>query len=48
MGELFNEINILERWWVNGVITLEDYLKIKSNLVDFYKKNYEHGDDLPF
>lgn len=38
MGELFSELNILDRWWNNGVITLEDYLK----------KNYEDGDDLPF
>ena len=48
MEELFSELNILEKWWNNGVITLEDYLKIKSNLVDFHKKNYEDGDDLPF
>lgn len=48
MEELFSEVSILEKWWNNGVITLEDYLKIKSNLVDFHMKNYEDGDDLPF
>ena len=50
MEELFNSIDILEKWWNNGIISLEDYLKIKSSLVDYYRPHQEKEseDDLPF
>ena len=50
MEALFKEMLILENWYNNGIINLEDYLKIKSNIVDYYKpKNKQTDvDDLPF
>lgn len=36
MGALFDNLEILEKWFVNGVVKLDDYFKLKSNLVDYY------------
>lgn len=50
MEHLFKDIAVLENWYDNGIINLEDYLKIKSNIVDFYKPKTEtyESNELPF
>lgn len=50
MEELFRDIETLENWYNNSIINLEEYLKIKSNIVDFYKPKNEttEENDLPF
>lgn len=49
MEELFKDIDKLEEFFDKNFITLEDYFKIKSNIIDYYKpiKNSEE-DNLPF
>lgn len=51
MGSLFDNLQILENWFDNGIVKLDEYLRLKSNLVDYYvnkkKENKENG-DLPF
>lgn len=51
MGALFDNLEILEKWFTNGVVKLDDYFKLKSNLVDYYvnkKKENKDDGDLPF
>ena len=49
--ELFEDLEILEKWYKKGILLLEDYFKLKSSIVDWYreqeiKKNDE--DYIPF
>lgn len=48
--EMFKNIDILEDFYNKGFINIEEYYKIKSNIIDFYKKYKENKDDgdLPF
>lgn len=50
MEELFKDIDKLEEFFNKNFITLEEYLKIKSSIVDSYKPNFKNSeyDDLPF
>ena len=50
MEELFRDIDKLEEFFNKNFITLEEYMRIKSNIVDYYKsKNkYSEEDYLPF
>lgn len=51
MEKMFEYLDTLEEWYNNSFMTLQDYLKIKSAIVDFYRnKNQENStnDDLPF
>lgn len=47
--EMFKNIDILEDFYNKGFINIEEYLKIKSNIIDFYKNKENKDDgDLPF
>lgn len=51
MEDLFDNLEILEKWFNNGVVKLDDYFILKSNLVDYYvnkKKENKDDGDLPF
>ena len=48
MEDMFKEIEILERWFNNGIVNLEQYYRIKSNIVDFYNPRDNTEGDLPF
>lgn len=50
MEELFRDIDKLEEFFNKNFIALEEYMKIKSNIVDYYKSKikYSEEDDLPF
>lgn len=50
MEELFKDIDKLEEFFNKNFITLEEYMKIKSNIVDYYKSEFKYSteDDLPF
>lgn len=49
MKELFEDLNTLETWYNEGIINLDYYLKIKSNIVDYHRKNaYSENGELPF
>lgn len=37
LEEMFRELKILEDWYERNIITLSDYFKIKSSIVDSYK-----------
>ena len=50
MEDLFKDIDKLEEFFNKKFITLEEYMKIKSNIVDYYKPKFKNSeyDDLPF
>lgn len=50
MEDLFKDIDKLEEFFNKNFITLEEYMKIKSNIVDYYKSEFKYSedDDLPF
>lgn len=50
MEDLFKDIDKLEEFFNKNFITLEEYMKIKSNIVDYYKPKFKYSiyDDLPF
>lgn len=51
MEELFKDLDILEEWYNKNYITLEMYMKIKSNICDYYKEKRDSKKEegnLPF
>lgn len=51
MENLFKDIDKLEEFFNKNFITLEEYMKIKSNIVDYYKSQFKYSEDdndLPF
>lgn len=51
MEDLFKDIDKLEEFFNKNFITLEEYRKIKSNIVDYYKSQFKYSEDdndLPF
>lgn len=51
MEDLFKDIDKLEEFFNKNFITLEEYMKIKSNIVDYYKSQFKYSEDdndLPF
>lgn len=51
MEDLFKDIDKLEEFYNKNFITLEEYMKIKSNIVDYYKSQFKYSEDdndLPF
>lgn len=48
MEDMFKEIETLQCWFNNGIVNLEQYYQIKSNIVDFYKPCDNTEGDLPF
>jgi hypothetical protein len=50
MEKMFDDLEILERWYKSSIINIDEYFKIKSSIVDFYnpKKKQNNEDDLPF
>lgn len=51
MENLFKDIDKLEEFFNKNFITLEEYMKIKSNIVDYYKPQFKYSEDdndLPF
>lgn len=49
MDNFYRDLQILENWYNNSIINLEEYFKIKSSIVDFYLKHKENEEgDLPF
>lgn len=50
MEDMFKELATLERWFNNGIVNLEKYYQIKSDIVDFYKPRVTDNTngDLPF
>lgn len=50
MDKMFRDLEIIENWFNNGILNLDEYYKIKSNIVDFYKPKTEKKQDeeLPF
>lgn len=51
MEDLFKDIDKLEEFFNKNIVTLEEYMKIKSNIVDYYKSEFKYSEDdndLPF
>lgn len=50
MDKMFEDLEILERWYTQGIIDINHYYTIKSSIIDFYnpKKKNSNGGDLPF
>lgn len=50
MEDLFKDIDKLEEFFNKNFVNLEEYMKIKSNIVDYYKSEFKYSDeeDLPF
>lgn len=48
--EMFEDLEVLEKWYKNNIINLEKYFELKSSIVDFYtpKKDKVTGDNMPF
>lgn len=46
--ELFKNIEILEKWYEMSIINLQQYYKLKSNLIDCFLKKPFSAEDLPF
>lgn len=48
--DMFNELDILERWCDNDYITLDMYYKIKSKIIDVNKEKLipKDSENLPF
>ena len=50
MKDMFNELEILERWYNNDYITLDMYFQIKSRIIDVNKEkiNCKDSEELLF
>ena len=48
MEYMFKNLDILESWFNNGIINLDQYFKIKSSIIDYYRPKKEENGDLPF
>ena len=48
--DIFNELDILERWYNNDYITLNMYFQIKSTIIDVNKEKLipKDSEELPF
>ena len=49
--KFFQDLDTLKYFYIEGYITLSEYFKIKSNIVDSYVKkseNEKYNGDLPF
>lgn len=48
MENLFRNLDILESWYNLNIIDLDEYLRIKSNIVDVYRNEPKEDNKLPF
>lgn len=48
MDKMFEELDVIESFYNRNIINLEEYLKIKSSLIDSYKPKSKENGDLPF
>ena len=48
MEQLFKELEFIESLYNRNIINLEEYFKIKSSIVDYYKPKEDNKGDLPF
>lgn len=45
MEDLFKDIDKLEEFFNKNFIKLEEYMKIKSKIVDYYKSEFKYSED---
>lgn len=49
MKDMFNDLEILERWYKNDYVTLDMYFQIKSRIIDVNKERLiADSEELPF
>lgn len=44
--ELFNNLDVLEKWYELNIVNLEEYMKLKSNVIDIFR--HKLNEELPF